>query len=84
MGANNLDFQGGVNKFYAGATASGRYHAHTTSGTLDTAVPALCGAKVWTEGDSPTARLDEDNYTSGSQYIECTKCEKAIRKARGA
>lgn len=86
MPRNNADFSAGVGKFFAGASASGLYHVHTSEGSGK--VKALCGAGVWTEDDgwgggSPTARLDEEPYTPNSQFVECAKCEKALRKIRG-
>jgi hypothetical protein len=83
MTRNNADFQGGVNKFYAAATQSGTYHAHTNSAPNGEGEKALCGATVYPEHDNPVARLDEDEYASPMQWVECAKCEKTIRKSRG-
>lgn len=83
MPRNTADFQGGLNKFYAAATNSGRWHAHTNSSPTGEGEKALCGATVWPERDNPKARLEEDDYESPMQWIECAKCENAIRKARG-
>lgn len=84
MTRNNGDFQGGVNKFYAAATASGTWHAHTgATGKTQYTKRALCGADVEPEADNPVARVDGDDYVAPMQWVECGKCEKAILKARG-
>jgi hypothetical protein len=61
----------------AAPSNSGLWHA--TLGEVD---KSLCGVDVNHEYDRPTALLDEDPYNRPAQIIECTKCEKAMRKSR--